>query len=324
MDCFVKFASERGGTIAPLVIPHKDLSGPALTNPSVLVLQDKIYVNLRNINYTLYHSEIKKFEHIWGPLVYIHPENEVKLKTTNIICELNDDLSIKNYATIDTSLLDKPPLWEFIGLEDGRLINWNNTLYLCGVRRDTTTNGEGRMELSEITFDGKEAKEISRFRIPTPGNKESYCEKNWMPILDTEYHYVKWTNPTEIVKVDKDNSTCETVLHKNYIPGMRDWRGSSQVVKWKNNYICLIHETDLFRSECGRKDATYRHRFIVWDSEWNIIKYSKSFSFMNGEIEFCCGMDKLNNDFLITFGYQDNAAYILKVSENIVEDFINE
>ena len=43
---------------------------------------------------------------------------------------------------------------------------------------------------------------------------------------------------------------------------------------------------------------------------------------MNGEIEFCCGMDKFNNDFLITFGYQDNAAYILKVSEDIVEEFI--
>lgn len=324
MECFVKFVAEKGATIAPLVIPHKDLSGPALTNPSVLVLDDKIYVNLRNINYTLYHSEIKKFEHVWGPLVYIHPENEVKLKTTNILCELNQDLSIKNYSTIDTSLLDQTPIWEFVGLEDGRLMKWNNILYLCGVRRDTTTNGQGRMELSEIVFDGLKAKEVSRFRIPAPGEDTSYCEKNWMPILDIENHFVKWTNPTEIVKVDKENNTCETILHKNYIPGMNDWRGSSQVISWKDRYICLIHETNLFRSECGRKDATYRHRFVVWDKDWNIIKYSKLFSFMNGEIEFCCGMDKFNNDFLITFGYQDNAAYILKVSEDIVEEFIYE
>lgn len=323
MECFVKFVAERGASIAPLVIPHKDLSGPALTNPSVLVLDDKIYVNLRNINYTLYHSEIKKFEHVWGPLVYIHPENEVKLKTTNIICELNHDLSIKSYSTINTKELDQIPLWEFIGLEDGRLIKWDNKLYLCGVRRDTTTNGQGRMELSEIIFEDNQAKEISRFRIPAPGEDGTYCEKNWMPILDKEFHYVKWTNPTEVVKVDPINKTCTTVLHKNFISGMPDWRGSSQVVKWKDKYICLIHETDLFRSECGRKDATYRHRFIVWDSDWNIIKHSKSFSFMNGEIEFCCGMDKLNDDFLITFGYQDNAAYILKVSENLVEEFIN-
>jgi len=31
-----------------------------------------------------------------------------------------------------------------------------------------------------------------------------------------------------------------------------------------------------------------------------------------------------NNNMLITFGAQDNAAYILKVSKSLVEDFINE
>ena len=37
---------------------------------------------------------------------------------------------------------------DFIGLEDGRLLKWNDKYYLTGVRRDTTTNGQGRMELS--------------------------------------------------------------------------------------------------------------------------------------------------------------------------------
>jgi len=35
-------------------------------------------------------------------------------------------------------------------------------------------------------------------------------------------------------------------------------------------------------------------------------------------------MCKYNDDVLITFGTQDNAAYILKVSQDFVEDFINE
>lgn len=325
---FVKIALENGGQIKPLLIPCQDLNGPSLTNPSILVHNNKILVNLRNINYTLYHSEKKKYEHIWGPLVYIHPENELKLKTTNVICELDTDLNIINHYVVDTSRFDKTPLWDFVGLEDARLINWDSKLFLTGVRRDTTTNGQGRMELSEIVFDNNSVTEISRTRIPMPGvdegDKTSYCEKNWMPFLDLPYHYIKWSNPTHVVKYDYVNSKTEDIYLGTEKLNHKDWRGGSQVVSWKGGYIALIHETNLLRSEAGRKDAVYRHRFLVWDKNWNLIKYSKEFSFIEASIEFSVGMDLHNGDFLITFGYQDNAAYVLKVSESVVENFINE
>lgn len=323
-ETFVKFALKNNGSIAPLLIPSQDLNGPTLTNPSVLVVEDRIFANLRNINYTLYHSEKKKYEHVWGPLVYIHPENELKLKTVNVFCELNSDLSIKTYSSIDTSHLDQEPLWEFVGLEDGRLIYWDNKLYLSGVRRDTTTNGEGRMELSELILQDDKVIEIARTRIPCPGYNDAYCEKNWMPILDQPYRFIKWSNPLEIVDVDINGIACKTTHTGESIPGHKDWRGGSQVVKWKDYYICLIHETNLLWSEAGRKDAIYRHRFIVWDKEWNLVNFSKEFSFMNADIEFAVGMDLYQDNFLITFGYQDNAAYILKISETAVENFINE
>jgi hypothetical protein len=43
---------------------------------------------------------------------------------------------------------------------------------------------------------------------------------------------------------------------------------------------------------------------------------------MEGKIEFCCGLTPYKNDFLLTFGYQDNAAYLLKVSQDVVRNFI--
>ena len=67
-------------------------------------------------------------------------------------------------------------MWDFIGLEDARVVRWGGNLYITGVRRDTKINGEGRMELSEI--DSLEsANEISRVRIEPPNNPDSYCEK---------------------------------------------------------------------------------------------------------------------------------------------------
>jgi len=319
---FGKFCLERGGNIIPLIVPTKDTYGPSLTNPSVLCLDDKILVNLRNINYTLYHSEKSVYEHFWGPLSYIHPENDLTLKTTNILCEFDYDLNLKNYIKVDTSEFDQTPLWTFIGLEDARLINWNDRLFLCGVRRDTTLDGQGRMELSEL--DKVTYKEISRFRIPTPNGNKSYCEKNWMPILSNPYEFVKWSNPVEVAKADPINKSCETIFLGEYTPGCKDWRGGSQVVPWGDYYVAIIHESNLFNSEAGRKNATYRHRFIIWDKDWNRMVLSEEFSFLNANIEFCCGMSIKGDYFYITAGIQDNASILIKIHESCVEEFINE
>jgi hypothetical protein len=322
---FVKFALNNGGKIKPLLIDSQDLSGPSLTNPSVMVLNGKIIVNIRNVNYTLYHSELNRFEHMWGPLSYIHPENDLKLRTTNYIAELDDDLDIFYYSKIDTSKFDTyEPQWEFVGLEDVRLVEWNNKLYGIGVRRDLDTKGTGRMEISELEIEGSEVKEVSRYRIPGPPPDDEYCMKNCTPIVDKPFHLLKWTNPTTLMKFDPQEKTTEVFDTNSYTPGYKDMRGGSQVIPYENGYLTIIHETDLYKSEQGKKDATYRHRFVYWDKEFKERKFSKIFSFLNMKIEFCCGLAEYENDFLITFGAQDNAAYILKVSKEIVGDFINE
>jgi hypothetical protein len=320
---FVKLALENGGSIHPLILPHEELKGPSITNPSVYNDNGKILVNIRNINYTLYHSEKNKYEHQWGPLVYIHPENDLHLRTWNYLCELDENMRIKSYHRIDTSRFPDQELWDFVGLEDCRIVRWDGKLYVSGVRRDLDTVGTGRMELSEIELTDSCAKEVSQFRIPTPVDKNSYCEKNWMPIKDMPYHYVKWTNGTEVVRVNPETKTCEQAYLNNWKDlGCGDLRGGSQVIPMGDYHMCLAHETFLYGSEAGRKDGTYRHRFVLWDKNWNIVKISPEFYFMGAKIEFCCGMDSYQNDLLITFGFQDNAAYLLRIPQQTVNDFI--
>jgi hypothetical protein len=264
-----------------------------------------------------------KHEHPYGPLVYFNPENDITLTTTNYFGELNDDLSIKWIHKIDTSKLDVKPLWEFIGLEDVRIVKWKNAMYICGVRRDTTPNGEGRMELSEIEIGNGYVKEVSRFRIPAPVPNASYCEKNWMPILHEDFTFLKWCNPVEIVSFDLKDATCKTKFLGNQVNFDRDQRGGGQVILWEDGYLTLTHETDLFNSEVGKKNATYKHRFIHWDKNWNVITKSPVFSFMDAKIEFACGLAKKNDKILITFGFQDNAAFVLECPSDAVKEFIN-
>jgi predicted GH43/DUF377 family glycosyl hydrolase len=217
------------------------------------------------------------------------------------------------------------PKWDFVGLEDARIVRWNGKLYITGVRRDTTTNGQGRMELSEIVVTPESVKEISRFRIPTPIDPNAYCEKNWMPILDQPYHYIKWCGPTEIVKAIPETQGCERVLLAQNHPSIRrDLRGGTQAIKIGNNYIAITHEVDLFKSDVGRKDAVYHHRWVMWDENWNIVKHSKEFFFLDAQVEFAIGMCQSNDDVILTFGFQYNAAYVHRCPISTVMNLIEE
>ena len=322
----VKHILAQGGSIKPLLVPHEFTGGTGLMNPSVYNDNGKIVVIIRHVNYTFFHSEQKKFQHQWGPLTYVHPEDDMHLRTRNFYAELDHNLQIKFVTEIDSTQFDTyEPQWTFVGLEDARIFRWEDKLYISGVRRDTTTNGQGRMELSEIKVTGQSVQEISRVRIQPPVDPTSYCEKNWMPVLDTPYHYVKWSDPTEVVKVNVADGSSEQVTLTQYRGGHSDFRGGTQVLPYGDGHIALVHEVDLFNSEVGRKDGVYRHRFVVWDANWNLIKWSPEFTFMNAHVEFAVGMcqDPHNQDcWLISFGVQDNAAFVLRTPKQTIETFI--
>ena len=323
----VQKAVKEGGKLAPLVIPEGLTSGTGLMNPSIFIDNDgDILVNLRHVNYTLYHSENKQqFPSRWGPLGYLHPEKDQRLVTENYICKLNSELEMTDYARVEMLSLHTP-IWEFVGLEDARLMQWDNKYYLVGVRRDTTTNGQGRMEYSEVTIDKDtwSISEVNRTRIPAPGDDSSYCEKNWVPVLDKPYHFVKWTSPVEVVKADPAEPKCEQVFVRQGLQPLKDQRGSSQVIRWGSMYISITHEVDLFKNYLGQKDGIYRHRLCVWDDQLNLVGLSKEFSFLDARIEFCAGIAAHNGDLLISFGFQDNAAFVLRTPKLVVEDLIVE
>ena len=261
----------------------------------------------------------------WGPLGYLHPEKDQRLVTENYICRLNADLEMTNYAKVKM-LEPHTPIWEFVGLEDARLVQWDEKYYLVGVRRDTTTNGEGRMEYSEVTIDKVNwlVSEVNRIRIPAPGENSSYCEKNWVPILDIPHHFVKWTSPVEVVKANLTEAKCEQVHVREGLQTLKDQRGSSQLIRWGNMYISITHEVDLFKNYLSQKDGVYRHRLCVWDDQLNLVGLSKEFSFLDARIEFCVGAAVHDGDLLISFGFQDNAAFILRTPKAVVEDLIIE
>ena len=292
-------------------------------NPSIFIDDDgDILCVLRHINYTLYHAEHEmRFPSIWGPLSYLHPEQDQHLRTKNYLCKLNNQFEVERYCEIEMLNLHEP-IWEFVGLEDARLTQWDGNYYISGVRRDTTPNGQGRMEICQIDIDKEAwtAKEVARDRIEVI-DTSSYCEKNWMPILDRSKHFVKWCNPTEIVYADANPAERISLKEGNQPP--TDLRGGSQVINYGEYYIAVTHEVDLYKNYMGQKNGKYRHRLAVWNSEFELVGYSpEPFSFLDGQIEFCAGFAQYNGSFIITFGFQDNAAFALEVKNELMSEMV--
>ena len=320
-----KLIIESGGEIFPLNINSKDSKGMGICNPSIIKHNGDILLNLRNVFYNLYVTEDeKKFPSRNGPIIYMVDAGTNALITENYMCKMDDKYEIINsYKLTNTTKLDKKPKWTFIGLEDARLVSWEGKLYQTGVRRDTTPNGVGRIELSEIN---DSFEEISRVRINIPSGKTyleggSYCEKNWMPINDLPFHYIKWTNPTEILKVNPENGNSSVVKTVKQKPNIfkRDIRGSSNVIKYKNYWVALTHEVDLWRNYNNQKEAIYWHRFVVWDDKWEIKYFSKEFRFSSALIEFSCGLSFDNGELIIPFSIHDNTSFMLKCTTDTFE-----
>ena len=267
-----KLCLDNGGAISPSIIPGDLIDGTGLCNSSIFIDNNgDILLNLRHVHYTLYHSEFQqKFYSGWGCLAYLNPEDDISLKTGNYLCKLNPDtLFIEEYNKIDTTKHDIKPIWEFIGLEDSRIFRWDDKLYVSGVRRDVKDDGEGRMELCELKVNSENTYEISRLRIEV--DPHTHLEKNWMPIVDMPYHFVRWANPLEVVKVDPtnitkqeveegelDTITSKTVITKSLeVPGIRSQRGGSQVIPFGEFRIAITHECDYWINEGNTKDAKY-------------------------------------------------------------------
>ena len=316
----VQKAVGHGGKLAPIAIPNT-FGG---MNPSVFIDKDgDILVNVRVVNYILYHSENKQlYPSRRGPLAYLHPEKDQRLVTENYLVRLNSDLVMTDCTKVEMLELHQP-IWEFVGLEDARLVYWDD-YYLIGVRRDTTTNGVGRMELTKIALDKENwvAKEVDRKRIPAPAPDVSYCEKNWMPVLDRPYHFVKWSSPVEVVEFD--GTQTKQISVRQGIQPAKDQRGGSQLIRWGNCYISITHEVDLFKNYLNQKDGIYRHRLCVYDDQLNLVGLSKEFSFLDFRIEFCVGIAEYQGDLLISFAVADNAAFVLVTPRVIIEDLIAE
>jgi len=297
---------------------------PSICNSTVYNDNNKILTNIRNVNFIQHFERENKISQCYyGSLCYITRDDDNKLRTINYLGEINEDLDTLNVRKFNIKETECPQ-FEMVGVEDIRLVRWDGILYGIGCNRDFDKSGYCQMVMIEINEeDGSEKR---RIYINNP--EGAIVEKNWVPIIDKPYHFMRWFNPMQIVKVNPLNGEIEIVLEKEFtIEGIdyndRRLRGSSQIIPYKDMYIGIIHTVELELSKRGDKRGRYLHQFLIWDKEFNLINYSSLFNFSGNESEFCVGICEKDNNFYIPYSVNDGIQYILKVSGEVLFKFIN-
>ena len=317
---FIKYLLDQGADIATLELEYDEYETLTSMNPSIWINKDgSAYINIRAVNYNLFNSRYREYTQEDQPIAYVCLDQH-HLKTENYFGTFDiNTLQIKDISKVKMMNLHKP-LWSFHGLEDARIIHWDNSIYLCGVRRDTKDDGEGRQELSKIENIDNEWVEVERIRIPAAGDDKAYLEKNWMPIIDKPWHWLKWCSPVEIANYDIN----ERVLKIEYKNTAELWfRGDSQLIHIDGYYYCFTHDVlnYFINQDTNARMSLYKHYVLKFDNELNYIGKFGPFSYDNRiSIEFGCGLAEYNGNCYLTYSENDTSVFIIKFNTKILEE----
>ena len=284
-----------------LNIPDKFSS----STPSVIYKDDEIFVNIRFVEY-----------HIDYNGSYIFKDEENNCETINVLVQIKDniiiDMNILDYETkYGTSLWGR----EFKGLEDIRLLEYDNRIYYSSTRPFTHPEFPNK----KIGIQSGEIKnnmlETNIMRIENQRN----FEKNWVICCKEEklFYIYEWF-PLTICQIDKvsNDVTDLKIIHKNsQLPELFKFlRGSTNGVVIDGEYwfIChLVHETNL---------RYYYHVFVVLDLDFNFIKMSSMFTFENKHIEYCLGLQFRDDKFLLGYSTMDRTSRFIQVDKSEINE----
>lgn len=214
------------------------------------------------------------------------------------------------------------------GLEDVRLVVWNDILYGIGFRPDIIPN---RVIPQLIEFD--DGYEIVRSWFLDTG---ALMEKNWQPIPDKPFCFVYDPTIPTIVELDMENlksttdpNDTESINRIEPPKFSGQLSGSSQLIRLSNgNYLSICHTSHRFPGNNGYMHWVYNHYFVLYDSDMKMIGVSQPWRFTGDRLEFCCGMCEHEGHICISFSVYDGMTHIMKVPtlefEMFLADFTND
>lgn len=238
--------------------------------------------------------------------------------TRTFLCELDHEL--KAVSALELESPESRPDSRIRGIEDVRLYQdrlLDGNTYGIGTRVD---GPEDYPQMYACAW--KDGKTVFCNKISNP----SQTEKNWLPIMNRYAEQPQTGSGPHILY-----STGPEMTHRNGMPGpyyqaripvdAHDFRGSSNVIPYLGGWLWVVHQATVSAGESKRK---YLHR-LCWargnqdGPTVDGFRTSLPFCFEKPQIEFCSGACiGSDGSLLITYGIEDNYAFLASVDESTV------
>ena len=297
-----------GGKVSPISSPITRDSVFFSTNASVTALNGNIVLNTRLSNY------------LWTPWIdeNIPIQRIFNTGDLNKIVYSYNEMGIWKYGFEGGHFIE-PPLGQYkfwnmyAGLEDMRIVTWNDRVYGIGARPDLIEN-KVVQQLIEFTDDFK----INRSWIL---ETNSNIEKGWLPIEGKPFTFMYDIAEGITITLNPDELNTENPNHIDLPAWSGKYSGSTPLIRYKDGYVCLGHIRIDYK-EAGYRTVRYNHYFVKFNNELKPVSVGQLFNFLTDGIEFACGLCNYDNDVLLTFSVGDSNCHMIKMSKDIFEQVV--
>lgn len=271
-------------------------------NPSVCKIGDKIYIAIRSSNYL------------------IMPDGQYALYDYGDflnrlwIGELTPQLAVTNMRRLEQADLEMRR-----GMEDPRLFVRDGKVVMACIALE---NWIPKARVVEVSV-GNELTTLDDIKV-LEGPDPKRVEKNWMPVheITAEFDYLYSTQMTY-----KVNGGFTKVQPQVEIPS--GLRGGSQLIEHEGGLIGVMHQTLIFSEMQKFSSATftmenvqrrkYKHYLVKMDMTGSITEVSRAFYFTQPGVEFCSGIVRVKDGFILSYGHEDREARVAHVTDGVVE-----
>lgn len=295
-------------------IPFNPPDGLTALNPSVCLWREKLWCNVRAVNYRIDENGAYIIKATDGTA-----NRENPIDTRNFLLDFGSspwNLAPAKECYRPGNLPCEFPL--VTGMEDVRLFDIGyDRLAFSATCRQIAADGQceqvrGRI-LQSLDRDAYEMVGLTRML-----REPRVTEKNWAPIIGTETFM---NRPGHVVY---DNGAD---MIQNDVPFPVDHlSGGSQVIPWTGRRSLAVVHTAHALPNCDYK-RFYYHRFIEYDEHYSVTRISLPWVFHDKVIEFCAGMchhPGFTDRLVLSYGFKDEQARIATISCNDVEKLLAE
>lgn len=298
---------QNGGSCRPLIAPYKDSDGNfrATTNISITSYKGNIITNTRLTNYMYVPlpthdriSYIPLFNRFGGVTSY------------NVIGPIDSDKVLHEIISENSFMLGGQ---SFRGLEDIRLIVWNDILYGVGCRPDII---EGKVITQLVEYNDDFTIKRTWFI-----NTDKRMEKNWQPIEGKPFTFMYDPDKSDLLTLnidelqEADDINNPTIINEIQTPEFTFvLSGSSQIIRLNDGrYLSICHTSHRYIGNDTYGHWVYNHYFVMYDEDMNKIWVSEPFRFVGDCMEYTCGMCHDDNNLYITFSMFDGITHLLSI-----------